>query len=128
MGARILPGRAEQEVSRDNKKLCAWQQCTCLKGPCLGSAAAEGAVQDSRVSSAKAPMPAHMYRLVGVGTLTQCDVRQHVQQSSPQTSQKGLQLTLSLLVVVRRPDYMTTFVDKLIDWDNVAKRFEAATK
>ena len=26
-----------------------------------------------------------------------------------------------------RPDYMTTFVDKLIDWDNVAKRFEAAT-
>jgi superoxide dismutase len=26
-----------------------------------------------------------------------------------------------------RPDYMTTFVDKLIDWDNVAKRFAAAT-
>jgi len=28
----------------------------------------------------------------------------------------------------RRPDYMTTFVDKLIDWDSVAARFEAATK
>nr|ASM47930.1 iron superoxide dismutase [Pseudochlorella pringsheimii] len=27
----------------------------------------------------------------------------------------------------RRPDYMTTFTDKLIDWDNVAKRYEAAT-
>jgi Fe-Mn family superoxide dismutase len=27
----------------------------------------------------------------------------------------------------RRPDYMTTFVDKLIDWDTVAKRFAAAT-
>lgn len=27
----------------------------------------------------------------------------------------------------RRPDYMTTFVEKLIDWDNVAKRYEAAT-
>jgi superoxide dismutase len=26
-----------------------------------------------------------------------------------------------------RPDYMTTFCDKLINWDNVAKRFEAAT-
>lgn len=26
-----------------------------------------------------------------------------------------------------RPDYMTTFVDKLIDWAAVAKRFEAAT-
>jgi hypothetical protein len=26
-----------------------------------------------------------------------------------------------------RPDYMTTFVDKLINWDVVAKRFEAAT-
>ncbi len=28
----------------------------------------------------------------------------------------------------RRPDYMTTFVDKLINWGEVAKRFEAATK
>jgi len=28
----------------------------------------------------------------------------------------------------RRPDYMTTFVDKLINWDAVAARFEAATK
>lgn len=27
----------------------------------------------------------------------------------------------------RRPDYMTTFVDKLINWDEVAKRFAAAT-
>eukprot|EP00879_Flechtneria_rotunda_P001514 GHRR01001671.1.p1 GENE.GHRR01001671.1~~GHRR01001671.1.p1 ORF type:complete len:178 (+),score=70.54 GHRR01001671.1:35-535(+) len=27
----------------------------------------------------------------------------------------------------RRPDYMTTFVDKLIDWENVAKRYAAAT-
>jgi Fe-Mn family superoxide dismutase len=27
----------------------------------------------------------------------------------------------------RRPDYMTTFVDSLIDWDNVGKRYEAAT-
>ena len=27
----------------------------------------------------------------------------------------------------RRPDYMTTFVDKLIDWGSVAARFEAAT-
>lgn len=27
----------------------------------------------------------------------------------------------------RRPDYLTTFVDKLISWDAVAKRFEAAT-
>jgi Fe-Mn family superoxide dismutase len=27
----------------------------------------------------------------------------------------------------RRPDYMTTFVDKLINWDAVAKRYEAAT-
>lgn len=26
-----------------------------------------------------------------------------------------------------RPDYMTTFVDKLINWDAVAKRYEAAT-
>lgn len=26
-----------------------------------------------------------------------------------------------------RPDYMTTFVEHLINWDNVAKRFEAAT-
>lgn len=27
----------------------------------------------------------------------------------------------------RRPDYMTTFVDSLINWDEVAKRFAAAT-
>ncbi|KAF6252922.1 iron-superoxide dismutase [Scenedesmus sp. NREL 46B-D3] len=27
----------------------------------------------------------------------------------------------------RRPDYMNTFVEKLIDWDSVGKRFEAAT-
>jgi len=27
----------------------------------------------------------------------------------------------------RRPDYMTTFVDKLIDWESVGKRFAAAT-
>jgi len=27
----------------------------------------------------------------------------------------------------RRPDYMTTFVDKLIDWESVGKRFTAAT-
>ncbi|WIA28004.1 hypothetical protein OEZ86_010592 [Tetradesmus obliquus] len=27
----------------------------------------------------------------------------------------------------RRPDYMNTFVEKLIDWEAVAKRFEAAT-
>lgn len=26
----------------------------------------------------------------------------------------------------RRPDYMTTFVEKLIDWGSVAKRYEAA--
>jgi hypothetical protein len=26
-----------------------------------------------------------------------------------------------------RPDYMNTFVEKLIDWDSVGKRFEAAT-
>eukprot|EP00878_Enallax_costatus_P000589 GHUV01000687.1.p1 GENE.GHUV01000687.1~~GHUV01000687.1.p1 ORF type:complete len:232 (+),score=89.62 GHUV01000687.1:123-818(+) len=27
----------------------------------------------------------------------------------------------------RRPDYMTTFVDKLINWEEVAKRYQAAT-
>lgn len=27
----------------------------------------------------------------------------------------------------RRPDYMTTFVDKLINWDEVAKRYQAAS-
>jgi hypothetical protein len=31
------------------------------------------------------------------------------------------------LLVPTRPDYMTTFVDKLINWDAVAKRYEAAT-
>ncbi|KAI8470047.1 MAG: chloroplast Fe superoxide dismutase 1 precursor [Monoraphidium minutum] len=28
----------------------------------------------------------------------------------------------------RRPDFMTTFLDKLVNWDAVAARFEAATK
>eukprot|EP00877_Chromochloris_zofingiensis_P005166 jgi/Chrzof1/14650/Cz09g10230.t1 len=27
----------------------------------------------------------------------------------------------------RRPDYISTFIEKLIDWDSVTKRFEAAT-
>lgn len=26
----------------------------------------------------------------------------------------------------RRPDYITTFVEELIDWDKVAERFAAA--
>jgi hypothetical protein len=38
-----------------------------------------------------------------------------------------LLLCCLLLLPTARPDYMTTFVDKLIDWDNVAKRFAAAT-
>lgn len=39
-----------------------------------------------------------------------------------------IRLNLSCLCAcLHRPDYMTTFVDKLIDWDNVAKRFAAAT-
>jgi hypothetical protein len=39
-------------------------------------------------------------------------------------------LMLLLLLLLRgccRPDYMNTFVEKLIDWDSVGKRFEAAT-
>ena len=31
------------------------------------------------------------------------------------------------VVLSCRPDYMTTFCDKLINWDAVAKRYEAAT-
>lgn len=27
----------------------------------------------------------------------------------------------------RRPDYLTTFVDKLINWDTVSARYTAAT-
>lgn len=38
-----------------------------------------------------------------------------------------LNILLLLRVLLCRPDYMTTFVDKLIDWDNVAKRFAAAS-
>jgi hypothetical protein len=34
---------------------------------------------------------------------------------------------LLLLCACCRPDYMNTFVEKLIDWDSVGKRFEAAT-
>jgi hypothetical protein len=29
--------------------------------------------------------------------------------------------------VICRPDFMTNFVDNLVDWAAVAKRFEAAT-
>lgn len=38
-----------------------------------------------------------------------------------------LMLLMLLLLLSHRPDYMTTFCDKLINWDAVAKRYEAAT-
>lgn len=34
---------------------------------------------------------------------------------------------LLCVLVVCRPDYMTTFVDKLINWEEVAKRYQAAS-
>jgi hypothetical protein len=38
-----------------------------------------------------------------------------------------LHLPLMLLLCCCRPDFMTNFVDNLVDWAAVAKRFEAAT-